>query len=145
MKHNITIAETTGSEIETENKEREIYKWKKNLPKQTGKEIKNWRRNENVCHVRVKTRKLLAAKLPKSLKRNKNCRQKCTEKFKPPQNDAHCMIWTEINGKRCSIETASAIHLWIKNLPEVLMYLTIYYTRAQDKTEISTQHHFYCT
>ncbi|CAG5038596.1 unnamed protein product, partial [Parnassius apollo] len=40
--------------------------------------------------------------------------------FKPPQNDAHCMIWTEINGKRGIAEIASAIHLWIKNLPEVL-------------------------
>ncbi|CAK1600206.1 unnamed protein product [Parnassius mnemosyne] len=46
--------------------------------------------------------------------------------FKPPQNDAHCMIWTEINGKRGSVEIASAIHLWIKNLPEVLTYVTIY-------------------
>lgn len=36
--------------------------------------------------------------------------------FKPPQNDARCMIWTEINGKRGSVEIASAIHLWIKNL-----------------------------
>ncbi|XP_045506624.1 uncharacterized protein LOC123702846 [Colias croceus] len=46
--------------------------------------------------------------------------------FKPPQNDAHCMIWTEINGKRGSVEIASAIYLWIKKLPEVLTHVTIY-------------------
>ncbi|CAH1643294.1 unnamed protein product [Spodoptera littoralis] len=46
--------------------------------------------------------------------------------FKPPQNDAHCMIWTEINGKRGSVEIASAIYLWIKNLPEAVTHVTLY-------------------
>lgn len=46
--------------------------------------------------------------------------------FKPPQKDAHCMIWTEINGKRGSVEIASAIYLWIKNLPEAVTHVTIY-------------------
>ncbi|CAG5032242.1 unnamed protein product [Parnassius apollo] len=58
MEHNITIAETTDSEKGTGNKEKEIYRWK-NTNHKTGKEIKSWRRNENVCHIRVKLESFL--------------------------------------------------------------------------------------
>lgn len=46
--------------------------------------------------------------------------------FKPPVNNAHCMIWSEINGKRGSTEIASAINLWLKSVPEDVTSITIY-------------------
>lgn len=46
--------------------------------------------------------------------------------FKPPENNAHCIIWTELNGKRGSIEIASAINSWIKSIPEKVTEVTIY-------------------
>ncbi|CAH0692027.1 unnamed protein product [Spodoptera exigua] len=44
---------------------------------------------------------------------------------KPP-NEAFCITWNEINGKRGSIEIASAMNWWIHQIPTCVKEVTIY-------------------
>ncbi|CAB3245065.1 unnamed protein product [Arctia plantaginis] len=43
---------------------------------------------------------------------------------KPP-NDAYCILWNEINGKRGSVEIATAID-WVTQIPSTIKEITIY-------------------
>lgn len=44
---------------------------------------------------------------------------------KPP-NDAYCIIWNEVNGKRGSVEIATAINWWITQIPDTVKEVTMY-------------------
>lgn len=41
-------------------------------------------------------------------------------------NDGYCFIWNETNGKKGSDEIGTAIHLWIKSLPDAIKEISIF-------------------
>lgn len=44
---------------------------------------------------------------------------------KPP-NEAYCIVWNEINGKRGSVEIATALNWWFSKIPSTIKEVTIY-------------------
>ncbi|KAF9406400.1 hypothetical protein HW555_013222, partial [Spodoptera exigua] len=54
---------------------------------------------------------------------------------KPP-NEAFCITWNEINGKRGSIEIASAMNWWIHQIPTCVKEVTIYKMTYNDMIDI---------
>lgn len=44
---------------------------------------------------------------------------------KPP-NEAYCITWNEVNGKRGSVEIASALNWWIRQVPPTIKEICIY-------------------
>ena len=44
---------------------------------------------------------------------------------KPP-NEAYCITWNEVNGKRGSAEIASALNWWISQVPHTIKEICIY-------------------